>query len=121
MTPLEFLAVVLPSPDTGYYCAAGFTDRKKRHAFKQELAELQPIVDEWHAEGLDCYMAMAVFEEPGSREASNATHMRSLFIDMDGYETKKDAAQALNDFMVKTGLDLLGTPYIVSSGGGIHV
>ena len=103
MTPLEFLAVVLPSPDTGYYCAAGFTDRKKRHAFKQELAELQPIVDEWHAEGLDCYMAMAVFEEPGSREASNATHMRSLFIDMDGYETKKDAAQALNDFMVKTG------------------
>jgi hypothetical protein len=39
---------------------------------------------------------------------------------MDGYETKKAAALALNGFMVKTGLDLLGTPYIVDSGGGLH-
>jgi hypothetical protein len=39
---------------------------------------------------------------------------------MDGYETKKAAAISLNDFMVKTGLDLLGTPYIVDSGGGLH-
>ena len=39
---------------------------------------------------------------------------------MDGYDTKKAAAVSLNDFMVKTGLDLLGTPYIVDSGGGLH-
>ena len=121
MTPLEFLAVVLPSPDTGYYCAAGFTDKRKKHSFAKELETLQPTVDEWHAAGLDCYMAMAVFEESGSRTAENATHLRSLFIDMDGYETKKAAAEALQAFLAKTGLDLLGSPYIVGSGGGIHV
>ena len=92
MTPLEFLAVVLPTPDTGFYCAAGFTEKLKRHKFEQELEDLQPTVDEWHSEGLDCYMAMAVFEQRGSRVAANATHLRSLFIDMDGYESKKEAA-----------------------------
>ena len=121
MTPLEFLAVVLPTPDTGFYCAAGFTEKLKRHKFEQELEDLQPTVDEWHSEGLDCYMAMAVFEQRGSRVATNATHLRSLFIDMDGYESKKEAAAALQEFLAKTGLDLLGSPYIVGSGGGLHV
>ena len=121
MTPLEFLAVVLPTPETGFYCAAGFTEKLKRHKFEQELEDLQPTIDEWHNEGLDCYMAMAVFEQKGSRVAANATHLRSLFIDMDGYESKKEAAAALQDFMAKTGLDLLGSPYIVGSGGGLHV
>jgi hypothetical protein len=39
---------------------------------------------------------------------------------MDGYETKKEAALALDGFLAKTGIDLLGSPYIVSSGGGLH-
>ena len=43
-----------------------------------------------------------------------------MFIDMDGYASKKDAAQALNAFLEKTGLDALGTPYVVASGGGLH-
>jgi hypothetical protein len=39
---------------------------------------------------------------------------------MDGYETKKAAALALDGFLAKTGIDLLGSPYIVNSGGGLH-
>jgi hypothetical protein len=46
--------------------------------------------------------------------------VKSLFIDMDGYASKKDAALALNAFLEKTGLDALGTPYVVGSGGGLH-
>lgn len=119
MTPLEFLAVVLPSPDNGLYCAAELTTKKKEHNFVQYLDELPATITKW-GDSKDIYFALSTFETKGKRTADNARFIRSLFIDMDGYETKKAAAMALNGFMVKTGLDLLGTPYIVDSGGGLH-
>ena len=119
MTPLEFLAVVLPSPDNGLYCAAELTTKKKEHNFVQHLDELPATITKW-GDSKDIYFALSTFETKGKRTADNARYIRSLFIDMDGYETKKAAAMALNGFMVKTGLDLLGTPYIVDSGGGLH-
>jgi hypothetical protein len=119
MTPLEFLAVVLPSPDNGLYCAAELTTKKKEHNFVQHLDELPATITKW-GDSKDIYFALSTFGNKGKRTAENARYIRSLFIDMDGYETKKAAAMALNGFMVKTGLDLLGTPYIVDSGGGLH-
>lgn len=121
MTPLEFLAVVLPSPGSGYYCAAGYTKTKKEHDYEESLENLLAPINNWHGAKRDCYFALASFAKAGSREAANATYLRSLFIDMDGYATKKEAAESLTSFMFKTGLDLLGTPYIVGSGGGLHV
>ena len=119
MTPLEFLAVVLPSPDNGLYCAAELTTKKKEHNFVEHLEELPAAIAKW-GDNKDIYFALSTFENKGKRTADNARFIRSLFIDMDGYETKKAAATSLNDFLVKTGLDLLGTPYIVDSGGGLH-
>lgn len=121
MTPLDFLAVVLPSPDTGLYCVAELSTRKKEHKFDTDLANLERSIHQWHTAEKDVYFALSTFEIAGSREADNARYIRSFFIDMDGYATKKAAAQALTDFCAKTRLDLLGTPYIVSSGGGLHV
>ena len=121
MTPLEFLAVVLPSPGNGYYCAAELSTRKKEHVFETDIAQLEEPINGWNASNGDIYFALSTFETAGKRTADNALYIRSLFIDMDGYETKKDAAQALNVFCVEIGLDLLGTPYIVTSGGGLHV
>ena len=43
MTPLEFLAVVLPSPGSGYYCAAELSTRKKEHVYVQTIEELAEI------------------------------------------------------------------------------
>lgn len=119
MNPLEFLAVVLPSPDNGLYCAAELTTKKKEHNFVEHLEELPAAVAKW-GDKKDIYFALSTFENKGKRTAENARFIRSLFIDMDGYASKKQAAMSLNDFMVKTGLDLLGTPYIVDSGGGLH-
>jgi len=119
MTPLEFLAVVLPSPDNGLYCAAELTTKKKEHNFVEHLEELPAAIAKW-GDNKDIYFALSTFQNKGKRTADNARFIRSLFIDMDGYDTKKQAAVSLNDFMVKTGLDLLGTPYIVDSGGGLH-
>ena len=121
MTPLEFLAAVLPFPGFGFYCSAGFTPTSKRHKFDDVLDNILNPIKKWVGEERDCYFALSTFEKHGSRLAENAAYIRCLFIDMDGYATKKEAAAALQSFLFKTGLDLLGTPYFVASGGGIHV
>lgn len=127
MTPLDFLAVVLPSSGHGLYCACEMTD-KKEHIFVEDFADFYPKVDTWVEKKCDVYVALATYDEKVARVTTNkdrrtianSRFIKSLFLDLDGYDTKKAAAQALNEFMAKTGLDLLGTPYIVSSGGGLH-
>jgi hypothetical protein len=120
MTPLEFQAVVLPSPNHGYYCAAELSTKKKEHNYVEEIADVYPKVDQWVADSKNVFFALSTFEKSGKRTADNARHIRSLFIDMDGYASKKQAAIALHAFLAETGLDLLGTPWIVGSGGGLH-
>ena len=53
MTPLEFLAVVLPSPDNGLYCAAELTTKKKEHTFVQKIEEIEPTVGKWVTQNKD--------------------------------------------------------------------
>ena len=120
MDPLEFLTAVLPPPGFGYYCAAELSSPKKTHVFVESLNEIQPRVEAWLEDQRDIYFALATFDERGKRTADNAEYLRSLFIDMDGYASKKDAAQALDAFLANTGLDTLGTPWVVASGGGLH-
>ena len=121
MTPLEFLAAVLPAPGTGTYCVAELSSNKKEHQYEETLEDLQAPVDAWHAADKDVYFALSTFAVAGKRTADNARFIRSLFIDMDGYASKKDAATALGAFLEKTGMAALGNPYIVGSGGGLHV
>ena len=120
MEPLEFLAAVLPSPGHGRYCAAELSSRKKQHVFVEDLEEIEPYVAQWSTQQRDIYFALATYGDGSSRTAQNARYMRSLFIDMDGYESKKSAAQALSGFLERTGLDVFGTPWVVASGGGLH-
>ena len=119
MTPLDFLAAVLPSPQYGRYCVAEFT-AKKEHVFTHTLEETQEPVAKWLAKKNDIYFALSTFGKENNRTAANAQYIKAMFIDMDGYASKKDAAHALNSFMEKTGLGNLGTPWIVASGGGLH-
>ena len=120
MEPLEFLAAVLPSPGHGYYCTTELSSKKKQHAFVERIEETAPYTQAWLQDKRDIYFALATYEEKGKRTADNAEYLRSMFIDMDGYESKKAAAQALGSFLEETGLDALGTPWIVASGGGLH-
>ena len=119
MTPLNFLAVVLPPPEFGRYCVAELT-KKKEHAFVDTLDQTTEPIETWHQNKCDVYFALATFGEENNRTAANARFVKALFIDMDGYASKKDAALALNAFLEKTGLAALGTPYVVGSGGGLH-
>lgn len=119
MTPLEFLAVVLPTPEYGNYCVAELT-RTKEHVFVDSLDQTTEHVERWHDNKCDVYFALATFSEENNRTAANAQFVKSLFIDMDGYASKKDAALALNAFLENTGLHAYGTPFVVGSGGGLH-
>lgn len=120
MNPLDFLAVVLPSPQHGYYCVAGLSATKKTHVFKESIDELEAPIPQWQADKRETYFALATFEREGSREATNARYIRSFFIDMDGYASKKEALITLQGFLDRTGLAELGTPWAVGSGGGVH-
>lgn len=120
MTPLEFLAVVLPSPGTGLYCAAELSTKKKEHLYVENLDDIYPTVTSWVEGSKNAFIALSTFEASGKRTAENARFIKSLFIDMDGYASKKQAALALGAFLADTGLDSLGAPWIVGSGGGLH-
>jgi hypothetical protein len=117
MTPAEFLAVVLPSSGSGQYCAVELTNRKE-HFYSETIDDLIPKIDAWHAAKCDVFFAVATFDT--KRGTENAQFVRSFFIDMDGYASKKAAATALDNFLAKTGLGALGSPWVVDSGGGLH-
>lgn len=126
MTPQEFLAVVLPSPDHGLYCTTELSTVKKEHTFAETINDALAPVDGWVERQLNTYFALATFDpavkelKRGRRTAANARYVRSLFIDMDGYASKKQAAHALSAFLEATSLDNLGLPWVVASGGGLH-
>lgn len=126
MKPLEFLADVLPSPGHGLYCVVELSTRQKEHQFVDSLEEIKPYVKHWLNKERNIFFALATFNPQvrqltrDRRTAKNAQYIKSIFLDLDGYESKKAAAQALSAFLEKTGLDQFPTPHIMSSGGGLH-
>ena len=137
MTPLDFLAAVLPSPGNGYYCAVELTTNKKQHVFGQSLEEIQPTLEKWAKKGYDTYFALGTFGTNKDRTKDNMHASQVLAVDLDcnhpkdipdekgvikekSYPSAKAAALALQQFCDETGLSDLGDPWLVSSGGGIH-
>jgi hypothetical protein len=123
MTSQEFLATVLPT--SGVYCAVELSTAKREHVFVNTIDELYAAAKAFDDKGYNTFYALATFNEK-NRTAENAVKMRSLFIDIDcgagkDYPKKSEAAQALTTFLNESGLDQLGSPWIVSSGGGLHV
>jgi hypothetical protein len=137
MNPLEFAAVVLPSPGHGHYCIAELTTPKRQHAFGASLEEIQPQLDTFLENDYDTYLAMSTFNERGSREAANAAYIKCIYVDIDcnhskdipdengqikpkEYPSAKDAVLAVQAFLDESGLGELGQPWLASSGGGVH-
>lgn len=124
MEPLDFLAVVLPR--SGIYCVAELSSKKKEHYYSPTLSVAYEVARQFADAKHDTYYALASFSDEGSRAAENALYMRSAFMDIDcgegkAYPTKRAAAGALDEFLDATLLGALGSPWIVSSGGGLHV
>ena len=124
MRALELMADVLPPPGHGLYCAAELSSARKEHIFRPTLEELAPHIKRWIKQGRDIYFALATYEaEEGvriRRTANNARHIKAIFIDIDGFESKAQAGAALYAFLEHTGLDQFNLPHVLSSGGGLH-
>ena len=127
MQPTDFLAAVLPSEGQGRYCA--FELPAKRNTFCDDLPTLSNTTELLSLGNNNTFFALAIFHDK-NRLAANALAVRSLWVDIDcgaqkdsskTYTTKREAIQALLDFLKDTGLDKLGAPWLVDSGGGIHV
>jgi len=124
MKSQEFLATVLPS--SGVYCACELSTVSKTHVFVPTIDEAYNTALSFSKEGLNAYFALATFGEAKNRTAANAVKIKSLFLDIDcgegkDYPNKTEAAAALDKFLSETSLADLGTPWILSSGGGLHV
>lgn len=124
MEPLVFLSAVLPS--AGKLCAAVIDGQGKQQFFVDSHEELARTTELQDTVGRTVYMALASFDDEGTRKADHALYMRSLFLDLDCgpgkmYETKRDAVAALQKFLQESTLDRLGNPWLVDSGGGVHV
>lgn len=116
MEPQEFLAAVLPT--TGHYCVAQFIDKKNAHTFSSNIDGMLPAIQQHEQDKYCTFFALSSFKEPTSRLVTNVAFIRALFLDLDAYSTKKDAVEALGAFLLATGLP---TPWVVSSGNGVHV
>ena len=125
----DFLSAVLPTQ--GNYCVFTQRGEVRKNIFVATLENLYNTNVQLSDQGNQTYYALATFDDEGSREAVHAQALRSIFIDMDcgveaktgkpkAFPTKRDANIALNAFMAVTGLDKLGKPWLVDSGGGVH-
>jgi hypothetical protein len=127
MESQEFLATVLPS--VGNYCAVELSTVKKEHVFVKTIEEVYAAAMAFSDRGLEAYFGMASFGDKTRRLAKHAEKMKAMFLDIDcngvktekEYASKAEGAAALDQFLADTGLDKLGTPCIVDSGGGLHV
>jgi len=124
MEPLVFLTAVLPS--AGKLCVAVIDPPTKAQFFVSSHEELYRTTELQDGVGRNTYMALASFDDAQSRKAEHAQYMRSFFLDLDCgqgkmYPTKRAAVAALDDFLEATGLTKLGQPWLVDSGGGVHV
>jgi hypothetical protein len=127
MRSQDFLATVLPS--AGRFCAVELSTAKKEHVFTNSVDDLYSAAMAFNEKGFDAYFALASFGTAEKRVAENAAKIKSIFLDIDcngvkgskEYANKTEGAHALEDFLARTGLDKLGQPWVISSGGGLHV
>jgi len=117
----DFLSSVLPIKGT--YCTVGIRAGTVRQNFHNTITDVDAVGSALSTKGVDAYFALASFQDSSSRKVENASYLRSFFLDLDcgtgkPYADQAAAAQALKIFLVATSLP---EPYIVNSGGGLHV
>lgn len=129
MHTIEFLSAVLPT--SGSYCAFTMSGGTKRNIFVESVESLQQTIEQLDARGKSVWFALAAFDADGRRQALHAHSIRSIFMDLDcgidsktgkskAFASKRDAVVRLDAFLKTIGLDTLGDPWLVDSGGGVH-
>ena len=136
MEPLDFMAAVLPPPGNGRYCVVELT-KKKEHVYVDNLEEAQTKLDLWRKNDYDIYFALGTFGDKNTRVRGNVQNVKCIAVDVDcnhpkdlpvfdgkvkpkAYPSAQSAVSAIINFCDEVGLSNLGSPWLVSSGGGVH-
>lgn len=93
-----------------------------KHKKCATIGEAAALVKKLDAARAPVYHSCSLYEGT-PRTAANVKSVRSFWLDIDcgdgkGYPTQKDALAALRQFVDELGLP---SPYIINSGGGLHV
>jgi hypothetical protein len=120
----DFLSAVLPSQ--GKYCVFTASDTVRKNLFVDDIDNLYKTSLQLDHNGQQTYYALSTFDTEGYRKAANAQWIRTLAMDLDcgagkAFPNKRDAITALTRFIVASRLEPLGDPWLVDSGGGVHV
>ncbi|MFD1192614.1 DUF5906 domain-containing protein [Phenylobacterium conjunctum] len=116
----DFLSAVLP--DGHIYCVGRKTPDGFRNIFGPTVAWIETQAERF-AMSEDVYFALGTFKAGGSRKQDNVEALRSLWLDIDAgpgkpYAGVVEAITALASFRRDLGLP---KPWVVASGGGLHV
>jgi hypothetical protein len=120
----DFYSRLFPQ-GAGLRCLAVFTKGLKKppeHFFYKTDAELILAATVFDKHKHNVYHGCAVYTTDGNRKGDNVAAIKSVWVDLDvgpgkPYQSKKDAATALETFRVTLGLP---APSIVDSGNGVH-
>ena len=118
-----FLRKILPSQ--GVYVLWCNNTELKRHTRTlsfEDIDELAAQATEYDDKGWDAYFALSAFKEEGTRKATDASHIKALFLDIDVGEDKPHTSKkhALQELMRFCSVLDLPKPILLDSGGGIH-
>ena len=125
MDAKAFLKTVLP--DSGYYCVVGICSQKKRNTVQKFYSSIDLVVAAakiLDTDKFNVFFAVSTFSSDQSRETSNVSLIRSLFLDIDcgegkPYPNQMDALVALHRF--HKAAELPKPTCLINSGRGIHV
>lgn len=121
MKPSEFLTAILPSD--GHVAIVGIKNKKVQQVLVNDVAAAKDVIGAALSNGEDVYFGCAAFATKESRKAENVLHLKSFWIDLDcgegtAYATQQDGWTALAALCEATHLP---APFVVNSGGGLHV
>ncbi len=121
MKPSEFLAVVLPSD--GHVAVVGIKNGKVKQVLVDTVAAVKGVIGSALNNGEDIYFGCATFATKANRTADNVLHIKSFWVDLDcgegtPYATHQEGWTALVSLCETTHLP---APFVVNSGGGLHV
>lgn len=121
METADFFSLVLPTE--GLRCVATPEQRGFSHRFFNENSEAASATLASDATGKPTYFGCATYLTDHNRTGANVAKVRAFWLDIDcgpakPYDSQRSAILALASFKKKLSLP---TPWIVSSGVGLHV
>lgn len=105
----------------GYRCLSVKTS-VMQHFYFESNEEAEAFIETHRDNPGELYFSPTIYTKPERRQ-ENAKTIQAFWLDIDcgsrkSYETQQDGIDAVGDFVKRTGLP---SPYIVSSGNGLHV